>query len=140
MKEFAERLWHTREARKLLVTQLNEAAGLSKGSVSRHETTKRNSLEADTLHRLANALGVTMDWLWAGREDPHAGAFLEELDRRKLKEVIEREPTRWRLSTVAKALDAEVLCDKSGVPVYGWNVLLDELEAGEAAKLKKRRR
>lgn len=116
------------------VTELTEAASLSVGHVTRLELGDRPNVSAMVLGRLARALGVTMNELWDGAATPHpdplAGTFELALDRRKLREVIEAKPARWRVSTIVRALAFAAPSDDRGVPLGGWPDLLDELEAG----------
>lgn len=131
---FPQRLRAAREARGMLVTELNQRAGISDGSVSRLEMGDRPNVGIGTVEKLADALGVSIEWLWLGRSvsavDPSGGTFLMALDRRHLREVVERDPSRWKLSTLAKALELDVPSDKDGAPKGGWAKVLDAVQSG----------
>lgn len=135
---FQERLRALREERGLRVNELERLAGVSTGSVSRFEYGDRKVVGSDILAKLAAALGVSMDVLWG--EEPAAASippvlaatFLMEVDSRKLRSVIEKDPGRWHLATVAAAMAAPVRTDAQGVPVGGWTKLLSEVESGSA--------
>lgn len=60
------RLRAAREAKGLSARQLDALAELTPGHTSAVESGRRADPSASTLERLANALGVTLDWLIRG--------------------------------------------------------------------------
>jgi DNA-binding XRE family transcriptional regulator len=66
--------------------------------------------------------------------DVKVGTFLLQLHQRPgLLETINREPGRWGLATVARALEAAFQSDSRGLPLGGWMATLDAIESGAAA-------
>jgi transcriptional regulator with XRE-family HTH domain len=136
--KFAARLRTAREARGITVNQLNRLAKLSAGSVSRLEFGDRPNVSIAVVEQLAHALGVPLEWLWQGRDggvDQLASTFFMAVDRRRVRDAIERQPGRWMLSTVAAAVQADVALDAEGVPVGGWAKLFAEVESGNVTAL-----
>ncbi|SFA91120.1 Helix-turn-helix domain-containing protein [Cohnella sp. OV330] len=70
---FAERLKKTRQSRGMTQAQLGERIFQTRGAVSHYEG-GRNQPDYDTLIRIANVLGVTLDYL-LGRVDGHKEDF-----------------------------------------------------------------
>lgn len=71
-QKFSDRLRITRELRKLSQAELAQKAGLQPSAISHFETGRR-SPSFDNLKRLADSLGVSMDYLF-GRTDEPAGS------------------------------------------------------------------
>lgn len=84
-KIFSERLRTTREAKNLSQTALAERCGLQPSAISHFETGRRLP-SFDNLKRLADALGVTIDYL-LGRSDEMRSSgtqsqeFFRDLDK-----------------------------------------------------------
>ncbi len=68
--------------------------------------------------------------------DPPIDTFLLKLNRHlELLIEINENPGRWRLSTVARALEAKFQSDSDGIPMAGWAKVLDELQSGTADRI-----
>jgi transcriptional regulator with XRE-family HTH domain len=65
---FGERLASTRELREMSRKDLALAANISESGLCRLEVNPGGSTEAETIFRLARALGVRPEWLWHGIE------------------------------------------------------------------------
>lgn len=68
METFSDRLAFALKRRGWTPYQLQKHAPLPAGQVYRFLDGTRPSMEIETLRRIADALGVTCDWLVAGRE------------------------------------------------------------------------
>lgn len=75
-----ERLRAARQALGLSTRALDRKAGLSNGQTSRIEGGKRPRVEAETIEKLAAALGVTTEWLLGGNATPRAKAVEHGVD------------------------------------------------------------
>lgn len=69
MSTVGERIRHQRQKLNLTQERLATVAGISKGFLSDVETNTRNP-SAEYLLRIANALGVTLDYLMKGGDEP----------------------------------------------------------------------
>ena len=67
--DFASRLRSARSRLDISARELDRRAGLTEGHTSLMESGKRERLEAATAAKLAQALGVTLDWLVIGEGD-----------------------------------------------------------------------
>lgn len=74
MDTIAARLKAAREAAHLTERGLSKAAGLSPTHVGLIESGARSTPSAETLGALADALGVSLDWLARGRGEAPAFA------------------------------------------------------------------
>ena len=70
MRLLAERLRTTREAQGFSQTALAERAALNLGNVNELELQRKTSVRADTIVALAEALGVSSDFLLGLSDDP----------------------------------------------------------------------
>lgn len=71
MKKFSERLMRARSAKGLSKHELEELSGLSRGAIKAYE--RGNTLpRIDSLAKLAEALGVSINWLTYGNHPPKA--------------------------------------------------------------------
>jgi len=70
MQVFAQRLQECRKRLGLSQSELAARAGLNRGNVNELEQLKKPSVRADTLVALADALGVSMDYLASLTDDP----------------------------------------------------------------------
>lgn len=64
----AERLREARERAGLSARALDEKAGITPGHTTLIESGRRESPAVETIRKLAEALGVSIDWLVTGRE------------------------------------------------------------------------
>jgi transcriptional regulator with XRE-family HTH domain len=79
--DFTERLRQAREKKELTQSQLAERAGLQSSAISHFEAGRR-SPSFDNLKRLADALGVTIDYLIGRVEEPKgSGPVVQQLFR-----------------------------------------------------------
>lgn len=136
---FCERLVKMRNLRGMNQSDLAVRAGISKSVLSRLESFVRDSTEAETVLRLADALGVRPEWLWWGRgptEPDQAERRFAEL-RRKLesKEVLD-EDLAAALKKARNAYHDVVVTVASSLAnrgerhtVDGWIARLDEIAA-----------
>lgn len=117
------------------MTELGRMAGISGGQVSRLEFGDRPNASAVTVQKLADALGVSIDWLWNGREERTAeikvGDFFAAVESRGIRKAIEAAPKRWSLATIAKAVTLDLKSGPDGVPEGGWARVLDDIEDGK---------
>ena len=74
-----ERLIIYRKRAGLTKTQLAEMAGISVTTLSKYEDDKVDNPNVDTLYNLSVALGVSINKLILGIEDPHARKSLTGL-------------------------------------------------------------
>ncbi len=78
---FSERLRTTRESKRLSQTDLAKRADLQPSAISHFENNRR-SPSFDNLKRLADALGVTVDYLLGRSDEPKSrGLVAEQLFR-----------------------------------------------------------
>lgn len=71
MKRFAERLARARSAKGVSKHELEELSGLSRGAIKAYE--RGTTLpRIDSLAKLAEALGVSINWLAYGNHPPKA--------------------------------------------------------------------
>ena len=66
---FGERLRSAREKAEFTQNQLAEGAGITQGQVSAWERDRLTPVADERLVRLAQALGVSLDWLIGGDEE-----------------------------------------------------------------------
>lgn len=66
IETLGQRVRRAREARSLPVNDLDRAIGSSPGYVSRIENDRFASVGSDKLIRIADVLGVSLDWLMRG--------------------------------------------------------------------------
>ena len=103
---FGERLRTARALKSLTQSQLAEAAGIHYTQVGRYE--KKGAVPAaDVLARLADALGVSSDYLMNGTPDEHAAAHLTDRDLLEHFREVERMPPGDR-AVVKQLIDAFV--------------------------------
>ena len=67
-----QRIKQAREAKGLMQKQLGTRVGKSESAVSQWENGGIREIKGPTLHKLANALGVSIDWLLSGETEDHA--------------------------------------------------------------------
>lgn len=85
MATLGERVRELRERQKLTQNELVERAKLSKGFLSDIENNKRK-VGSEYLLKIANALGVSVDYLLTGEEDPEMAAAAPLVIPRELHE------------------------------------------------------
>ncbi len=134
---FPKRLRLAREQMGFGVNELDGMVGSnSVGQTSRLELGIRAAPSIATVAKYAEALGVSLDWLWLGKGparprraaiDVGATAFFEKLESKGLRPVLAATPDRWKLSTIARAVQLEFLDEPDG----GWSAILDAIEAGK---------
>jgi len=101
---FAGRLKALRKQKNLSQTELGQLAGLHYTHIGRFERgTSRPS--GDTLKRLADALGVTSDYLLEGSTDEAAKAKFEDRELLQQFQEVERLPDEDK-TVIKKLLDA----------------------------------
>lgn len=103
------------------------------------DSTDEHRVELRHLEVLARAAGVSPIWLAFGHGGPDdkpmtadmpAGSFLLAIrDRPGLYAAVEKDPGRWRLSTIVRALGMTLQSDSEGKPVGGWAKALDAIQA-----------
>jgi len=104
LEGFAQRLRELRKNRNLSQTELGRLAGLHYTHIGRFERgTSRPS--GDTLKRLADALGVTSDYLLDGAATEAAKARFEDRELLKQFQEVEQLPDEDK-NVVKKLLDA----------------------------------
>lgn len=104
LEGFAQRLRELRKQKNLSQTELGQLAELHYTHIGRFERgTSRPS--GDTLKRLADALGVTSDYLLDGAADEAAKARFEDRELLKQFQEVERLPDEDK-HVVKKLLDA----------------------------------
>ena len=104
LEGFAQRLRELRKNKNLSQTELGQLAGLHYTHIGRFERgTSRPS--GDTLKRLADALGVTSDYLLDGAATEAAKARFEDRELLKQFQEIEQLPDEDK-NVVKKLLDA----------------------------------
>jgi len=104
LKGFAQRLRELRKNKNLSQTELGQLAGLHYTHIGRFERgTSRPS--GDTLKRLADALGVTSDYLLDGAATEAAKARFEDRELLKQFQEVEQLPDEDK-NVVKKLLDA----------------------------------
>lgn len=72
----AVRLRDARERAGLSARALDERAGITPGHTSLIETGRRESPSVDTVRKISEALGVSLDWLIAGRSVSDSGEHI----------------------------------------------------------------
>lgn len=111
-----ERLRAVREARDFSMGKLGEEAGVDKGQISRFESGDRLQMSVEQLAKIVAVLGVSLDWIWFGREGvafdgaappvPKAPAAARdestEADRSRAETNPGRLPSRGHLVTAKK--------------------------------------
>jgi transcriptional regulator with XRE-family HTH domain len=110
------------------ITALAEAAGTTKGTISRYESGERETrVEYAIVRRIADALSVRADWLLSGEAPMRPdGTLAPKLGKtQSLEEVLRIYPGRWSKNTVEAAKAAYL---HGGRPEQGWVKLLDQLE------------
>jgi len=101
---FGERLRTARTQKALTQSQLAEAVGIHYTQVGRYE--KKGAVPAaDVLTRLADALGVSGDYLMNGTADEHAATQLNDRDLLEHFREVERMPPEDR-NVVKQLIDA----------------------------------
>ena len=104
LEGFAQRLRELRKNKNLSQTELGQLAGLHYTHIGRFERgTSRPS--GDTLKRLADALGVTSDYLLDGAANEAAKARFEDRELLKQFQEVEQLPDEDK-NVVKKLLDA----------------------------------
>lgn len=88
---FADRLKQLRKQRDLSQAQLAEAVGVHQNHIGRYERGESQP-SADALRRLADALGVSTDYLIEGTSDEAAKARFEDRDLLRQFQEVERLP------------------------------------------------
>lgn len=101
---FAERLKALRKQKNLSQTELGQLAGLHYTHIGRFERGASRP-GGDTLKRLADALGVTSDYLLEGATDDAAKAKFEDRELLQQFQEVERLPDEDK-TVVKKLLDA----------------------------------
>jgi transcriptional regulator with XRE-family HTH domain len=88
---FADRLKQLRKQRDLSQAQLADAVGVHQNHIGRYERGESQP-SADALRRLADALGVSTDYLIEGTSDEAAKARFEDRDLLRQFQEVERLP------------------------------------------------
>jgi transcriptional regulator with XRE-family HTH domain len=88
---FADRLKQLRKQRDLSQAQLAEAVGVHQNHIGRYERGESKP-SADAVRRLADALGVSTDYLIEGTSDEAAKARFEDRDLLRQFQEVERLP------------------------------------------------
>jgi len=101
---FAQRLRELRKQKNLSQAELGEVVGLHYTHIGRYER-EVSRPSADTLKRIADALGVSGDYLMEGSLDDAARARLEDRDLVRMFQEVETLPEEDRV-VVKKLLDA----------------------------------
>ena len=101
---FAQRLRKLRKSKNLSQTELGQLAGLHYTHIGRFERGASRP-SGDTLMRLADALGVTSDYLLDGATHEAAKARLEDRELLKQFQEVEQRPDEDK-NVVKKLLDA----------------------------------
>jgi transcriptional regulator with XRE-family HTH domain len=101
---FAERLRTLRKQKNLSQTELGQLAGLHYTHIGRFERGASRP-SGDTLKRLADALGVSSDYLLEGASDEAAKARFEDRELLRQFQEVERLPEEDKL-VIKKLLDA----------------------------------
>ena len=101
---FAERLKTLRQKKKLSQTELGKMVGLHFTHISRYER-GLSQPGANKLQKVAEALGVTADYLIEGKINEVAKAKLEDKDLLQMFQEVERFPEEDKIM-VKKFLDA----------------------------------
>jgi len=100
---FAERLKALRKQKNLSQTELRQLAGLHYTHIGRFER-GASQPSGDTLKRLADALGVTSDYLLEGSTDEAAKAKFEDRELLQQFQEVERLPDEDK-TVIKKLLD-----------------------------------
>lgn len=103
-QEFADRLKTLRKQRDLSQAQLAQLVGVHQNHIGRYERGESKP-SADALHRLADALGVSTDYLFEGSSDEAAKARFEDRDLLRQFQEVERLPDEDK-ALVKSFLDA----------------------------------
>jgi transcriptional regulator with XRE-family HTH domain len=77
-----ERIRRARELAQLSRTDLSELAGLARGHVALLEAGKRPNLGVFTIAPIARVLGVSLDWLIAGKGEPPPASTIQAAVKR----------------------------------------------------------
>lgn len=101
---FAERLRTLRKQKNLSQTELGQLTGLHYTHIGRFER-EASRPSGDTLKRLADALGVSSDYLLEGASDEAAKARFEDRELLRQFQEVERLPEEDKL-VIKKLLDA----------------------------------
>ena len=101
---FAERIKALRKQKNLSQTELGQLAGLHYTNIGRFERGASRP-SGDTLKRLADALGVTSDYLLEGSTDEAAKAKFEDRELLQQFQEVERLPDEDK-TVINKLLDA----------------------------------
>lgn len=104
LEGFAARLRMLRKQKNLSQTELGQLAGLHYTHIGRFERGASRP-SGDTLMRLAEALGVTSDYLLEGATDDAAKAKFEDRELLKQFQEVERLPEEDK-NVIKKLLDA----------------------------------
>jgi transcriptional regulator with XRE-family HTH domain len=104
LKGFAQRLRELRKSKNLSQTELGQLAGLHYTHIGRFERGASRP-SGDTLMRLADALGVTSDYLLDGATHEAAKARFEDRELLKQFQEVEQLPDEDK-NVVKKLLDA----------------------------------
>lgn len=120
----------------------SKAAGLPPVTVNKllkRSGADEGRVELRTIELLAEAVGVPASWLAYGvgglDDDPPIASLLLKLRRIPgLEAVVEKHPGRWRTSTVWKASRETHQSDSDGIPIGGWEKVLDSIESGRAGR------
>lgn len=148
------RLREARERRGYGSAELDIMAEVGRGTVSRIESGDRPEVSAVVLAKIADAVGVRLDWLIYGRgemrvkdadrvapaPDPPIGGFLLQVDRLPgLRRWIEQQREQFPLSTIARGLEAyensPPQSREDGVPKAGWSSFFADVEADKSHEL-----
>jgi transcriptional regulator with XRE-family HTH domain len=90
--EFGQRLRKLREIAGLSTKQLDKLADLSEGHVSTLENRDKDNVSARVVLLLADTIGCTMDFLYAGRgRQPPANDILAAVKRRQARPLPPRQ-------------------------------------------------
>lgn len=107
MADFPERLRQLRVLRKLSQEDLGERTGLTYNHIGRYERGESRP-SAEKLKALADALGVSTDYLIAGDTENGARANLEDQDLLAMFKTIEKFPEKQK-EVVKELLDAMIV-------------------------------
>lgn len=135
------RVLYALELRQMSRQGLEEEARLSRGYVSRIVKGERLKLSPEVMRRMADALGISYEWLATGRgdmNDTSGGSFAANpatAQRSKsfaLEAAIAYHEAKWSAPTVAAARAMVNSPRAESFSPREWAVLLDQIEAALA--------
>lgn len=130
MATLGDRLREAREAKGMGQRSLARTSGVSQGHISHAESGKRIELGPTVLSALADALGVSVDWLLTGEgpRERRPDQTVEAVPRyAALREVLEAHPGRWSVAAVTVAEQRALKADVDPGTAW-WEEQLDRLD------------